>query len=115
MHERFEIEPRPAAVGGGWRLRLIGRDLETGDEIELGGGVFPVEPGEDERDAYADAMQPAKNDWMRILEVDAYPKLVYLTLEVLFITHLFNVLYLRFIKAKGNWLPAQLCGPNKDP
>jgi hypothetical protein len=46
-HERFEIEP-PAAVGGGWRLRLIGRDLETDGEIELGGGVFPIEPGEDE-------------------------------------------------------------------
>ena len=28
------------AVAG--RLRLIGRDLETGDEIELGGGVFLV-------------------------------------------------------------------------
>ena len=62
-HERFEIEPRPAAVGGGWRLRLIGRDLETGDEIELGGGVFPVEPGEDERDAYADAMQTGQ-EWL---------------------------------------------------
>jgi hypothetical protein len=62
-HERFEIEPRPAAVGGGWRLRLIGRDLETGVEIELGGGVFPVEPGEDERDAYADAMQTGQ-EWL---------------------------------------------------
>jgi len=61
-HERFEIEPRPAAVGGGWRLRLIGHDLETGDEIELGGGVFPVEPG-DERDAYADAMETGQ-EWL---------------------------------------------------
>jgi hypothetical protein len=62
-HERYEIEPRPVAVGGGWRLRLIGRDLETGVEIELGGGVFPVEPGEDERGAYADAMQTGQ-EWL---------------------------------------------------
>ena len=51
----FENEPRPAAVGGG--LAPAFRDLETGGEIELGGGVFPVERSEDERDAYADAMQ----------------------------------------------------------
>ncbi len=43
-------------------LRL-GRDLETGGEIELGGVVFPVEPGEDERDAYADAMQTGQ-EWL---------------------------------------------------
>jgi hypothetical protein len=62
-HERYEIEPRPVAVGGGWRLRLIGRDLETGGEVDLGGGFFPVEDGEDERDAYADAMQ-AGQEWL---------------------------------------------------
>ena len=60
-HERFEIEPRPAAVGGGWRLRLIGRDLETGGEIEL--GSFQSNPAKDERDAYADAMQTGK-EWL---------------------------------------------------
>lgn len=27
--ERFEINPRPAEVGGGWQVRLIGRDKET--------------------------------------------------------------------------------------
>lgn len=32
---RYEIEPRPAAVGGGWRLRLFE------GEKEVGGGVFP--------------------------------------------------------------------------
>ena len=86
-HERFEIEPRPAAVGGGWRLRLIGRDLETGGEIELGGASF-LEPGEDEGDAYVDAhAKPAKKGWMRIVEVDADPELGYLTLEVWFVKY----------------------------
>lgn len=33
---RYEITPRPANLGGGWRLRL----LENGEEI--GGGVFPL-------------------------------------------------------------------------
>jgi hypothetical protein len=32
----YEINPRPAELGGGWRLRL----LENGQEV--GGGVFPV-------------------------------------------------------------------------
>ncbi len=63
--ERYEIEPRPAALGGGWRLRLIGRDLETGAEAELGGGVFPVEDGEDNRDAYVDAMQTGQ-EWLAV-------------------------------------------------
>lgn len=63
--ERYEIEPRPAALGGGWRLRLIGRDLETGMETEMGGGVFPVEDGQDTRDAYADAMQTGQ-EWLDI-------------------------------------------------
>lgn len=33
---RYEITPRPADLGGGWRLRL----LESGEEV--GGGVFPL-------------------------------------------------------------------------
>jgi hypothetical protein len=32
----YEIEPRDAELGGGWRLRL----LEDGEEV--GGGVFPL-------------------------------------------------------------------------
>lgn len=32
---RYEIEPRPAELGGGWRLRLFA------GEKEMGGGVFP--------------------------------------------------------------------------
>jgi len=72
-HESFEIEPRPAAVGGGWRLRLIGRDLETGGEVELGGGVFPVEPGETKGTPTLTPCKPVKNGWM-IVEVDAEPE-----------------------------------------
>lgn len=39
-HERydFEIIPRAAELGGGWRLYLIA------DGIEVGGGVFPATP-----------------------------------------------------------------------
>jgi hypothetical protein len=40
----FEIVPRPAALGGGWKLTLLH------DDEEVGGGVFPIpeespEPG----------------------------------------------------------------------
>ena len=34
--KQHEITPRPANLGGGWRLRL----LENGEEV--GGGVFPL-------------------------------------------------------------------------
>lgn len=44
----YEIEPRPANLGGGWRLRL----LEGGTEV--GGGVFPAD---------ADADPQAGMDW----------------------------------------------------
>lgn len=40
MQYSYDITPRPAELGGGWRLRL----LEDG--VEVGGGVFPpVENG----------------------------------------------------------------------
>ena len=32
----YQIDPRPADLGGGWRLRL----LESDEEV--GGGVFPL-------------------------------------------------------------------------
>lgn len=38
----YTIEPRPSALGGGWKLTL----LERGEEV--GGGVFPL-PAEDPR------------------------------------------------------------------
>ena len=47
------ITPRPAEVGGGWRLRL----LEDGEEV--GGGVFP--PVDDFTDP-AEALQAAFDD-----------------------------------------------------
>lgn len=37
MAYSYTVSPRPAELGGGWRLRLM-----EGDE-EVGGGVFPVE------------------------------------------------------------------------
>jgi len=40
MKRTYEIYPRSADLGGGWKLRL----LENGQEA--GGGVFPV-PGDD--------------------------------------------------------------------
>ena len=36
MQYNYEITPRPAELGGGWRLQL----LEDGAEV--GGGAFPV-------------------------------------------------------------------------
>lgn len=41
MTRSYEINPRPAELGAGWRLRL----LEDGEEV--GGGVFPAEEGFD--------------------------------------------------------------------
>lgn len=61
--DRYEIEPRPAALGGGWRLHLIGHDLETGEEVEMGGGAFPVEIDEDDRAVYADAAEIGE-EWL---------------------------------------------------
>jgi len=49
-------------------IRFFGRDLETGQEIEMGGGVFPVEDGQDEKDAYADAMQTGQ-EWLQAQEL----------------------------------------------
>ena len=64
----YEITPRPAELGGGWRLRLF----EDGEEV--GGGVFPLsaylspfpatdEAGERdlaEKAAYEDALAEAE-------------------------------------------------------
>ena len=54
----------------------------TRGEIELGGGVFPVEPGETKGTLTLTPCKPAKNGWMRIVEVDADPESGYLTLKV---------------------------------
>lgn len=57
----YTIDPRPAALGGGWRLRL----LENGEEI--GGGVFPPLDIDDARlaldMAYSEALEVA-TDWL---------------------------------------------------
>lgn len=54
---RYEIEPRSAELGGGWRMRLLDGDLE------VGGGVFPLAEYETEDEpaqaAYAEAMDEA--------------------------------------------------------
>jgi hypothetical protein len=42
----------------------IGRDLKQVARPSLAVASFPVEPGEDERDAYADAMQTGQ-EWLR--------------------------------------------------
>ena len=49
----YEITPRPVELGG-WRLRL----LEDG--VEVGGGVFPPEGGNET--TMEDALQAAYND-----------------------------------------------------
>lgn len=66
---RYEIEPRPLPTGGGWRIRFFGKDLETGQEIGMGGGVFPIQDGQDEKDAYSDAIQTGQ-EWLQAQEED---------------------------------------------
>ena len=63
--ERYEIDPRPAALGGGWQLRPIARDEETGEEIHMGGGAIPAAEGEDDKDAYAELLEMA-DDWLAV-------------------------------------------------
>lgn len=54
---RYEIDKRPAELGGGWRLRL----LEDGEEV--GGGVFPPDESiEDAQKALANAYDDALDD-----------------------------------------------------
>lgn len=60
---RYEVEPRPENLGGGWRLRLIGLNENTGNEEEYGGGIFPVEPNVDSNESYTDALQTGI-DWL---------------------------------------------------
>lgn len=54
MRYSYEINPRPAELGGGWRLRLL-----EGDQ-EVGGGVFP--PDESVSDNPKEALQAAFED-----------------------------------------------------
>ena len=50
----YQIDPRPAELGGGWRLRLI----EDGEEV--GGGVFPLSEYATEDNAEDNAEVAAK-------------------------------------------------------
>ncbi len=54
MQFSHEITPRPVELGGGWRLRL----LEDG--VEVGGGVFPPEGGNET--PMEDRLQAAYDD-----------------------------------------------------
>ena len=63
--ERYEIDPRPPALGGGWQLRLVGRDEETGEEIDMGGGAIPAADREDDKDAYAELLEVGDN-WLAV-------------------------------------------------
>lgn len=58
MEYSYEITPRPANLGGGWRLRLLK------DGVEVGGGVFPPVTAdfEDEKDALQAAYDDAESD-----------------------------------------------------
>jgi hypothetical protein len=56
---------RAAALGGGWQLRLIARDEETGEEVHMGGGVIPAAEGEDDKDAYAELLEVG-DDWLAV-------------------------------------------------
>lgn len=58
MNRSYEVAPRPAALGGGWKLTLI----EDGEE--MGGGVFPPVPNPEEPEfdeAYQDALDEGES------------------------------------------------------
>jgi hypothetical protein len=54
-------------LGGGWRLRLNGRDLETGVRVAAS---FQSNPVKTKETSPLTPCKPAKNGWMRIVEVD---------------------------------------------
>lgn len=56
--KHYEIDPRPAELGGGWRVRLM-----DGDQ-EVGGGVFPPrEATEAEGMAWWNRLQESERAW----------------------------------------------------
>jgi hypothetical protein len=57
MKYSYTITPRPAELGGGWRLRL----LEDGEEV--GGGVFPVEQDEAAGMVWWNGLQERERAW----------------------------------------------------
>lgn len=59
----YEIDPRPAELGGGYRVRLLI------DGREEGGGVFPADADADPegRMAHADALQEGE-DWLASID-----------------------------------------------
>lgn len=64
MEFSYEITPRPDALGGGWKLRL----LENGEE--MGGGVFPSGIG-DAKEALQSAFEDAEAEaytWLDMKE-----------------------------------------------
>jgi hypothetical protein len=68
-HERFEIEPRPAAVGGGWRLRFaIWKQVAR---LGLVAASFQSNAVKTKGTPTLTPCKPSKNGWMRIVEVDA--------------------------------------------
>jgi hypothetical protein len=74
----FESEPRPTAVGGGWRLRFaIWKQVAR---LSLVAASFQSNPMKTKGTPPLTPCKLAKNGWMRIVEVDADPKSGYLTL-----------------------------------
>ena len=67
--KRFEVLPRPAHLGGGWNLCLIGEYVDSGGELEMGGGVFPADGEEANKAAHADATETGE-DWLSAGEPD---------------------------------------------
>ncbi|QJE00659.1 hypothetical protein HH212_12035 [Massilia forsythiae] len=65
MRFAYTITPRPARVGGGWRLQLI----EDGQEV--GGGVYPMTEETTSEDAYQDAMDCGE-EWLMSREPHAH-------------------------------------------
>ncbi|MDQ6758255.1 MAG: hypothetical protein M3Z32_00140 [Acidobacteriota bacterium] len=61
MASRFEISPRALSLDGGWNMRLLTN--EAGEEIEMGGGVFPIEENFTSDEAYADALETGEG-WL---------------------------------------------------
>ncbi len=61
--DRYEIEPRPLPVGGGWRIRFFGKDLETGQEIEMEAASFRLRTAWTRKTLTPRPSRPARNGY----------------------------------------------------
>jgi len=60
---RYQIEPLPASIGEGFRLRLFVLDASKSKEVEIGRQIFTSREGVDNTQVYQEA-RDAGESWL---------------------------------------------------